>query len=332
MSTHTKQMERNFAKRCLSNGGQIMPMLVDSSKTNGTGLCNPSIIIYPLSDTIVANIRHVGYDLHHSEEKIFQSWHGPLIYLHPENDVKLRTENYITYYDINTLEEKSKPVKIKMLDLHKPIWTFIGLEDARLTFWNNQLNFIGVRRDTTDNGVGRMEISVVKNNKEISRKRIEPPKEAYCEKNWMPIIDQPNRFLKWTIPTEIVEVHGEKAETVILNETKIEHSEITRDIRGGSQVVPFGDGYLCITHEVDLWREENGHKDAQYYHRFFFFNKHFEIVDFTPEFKFMDFKIEFCCGLAIKDDQAYISFGAQDNAAYLLKVHTDVIKKFFRYA
>ena len=50
----------------------------------------------------------------------------------------------------------------------KPRWTFIGLEDARLQFWNNELYQTGVRRDTTRNGEGRMELSTIKNMDRIS--------------------------------------------------------------------------------------------------------------------------------------------------------------------
>jgi predicted GH43/DUF377 family glycosyl hydrolase len=36
--------------------------------------------------------------------------------------------------------------------------------------------------------------------------------------------------------------------------------------------------------------------------------------------------IEFCCGLAVKDDNVLVSFGYEDNAAYLLKVPLNYFK------
>ena len=88
----------------------------------------------------------------------------------------------------------------------KPIWTFIGLEDVRLVDWYDKISMIGVRRDTTTNGEGRMEVTTINENlEEQSRWRIEPPNNSYCEKNWMPVIDQNNTFVKWCNPTEVVE-------------------------------------------------------------------------------------------------------------------------------
>ena len=45
----------------------------------------------------------------------------------------------------------------------------------------------------------------------------------------------------------------------------------------------------------------------------------------TETFKFMDTQIEFCCGLAMKDGNFLISFGYQDNAAFVLKMPVDVL-------
>ena len=73
----------------------------------------------------------------------------------------------------------------------KELWEFVGLEDARLFRWDDKLWTCGVRRDLDTVGTGRMELCEIKVEDdrviEVSRNRIEPPKEAYCEKNWMPI-------------------------------------------------------------------------------------------------------------------------------------------------
>ena len=48
------------------------------------------------------------------------------------------------------------------------------------------------------------------NNGFINRNRIEVPDiNSYCEKNWMPILDEPFQFVKWTNPTEIMKVNLE---------------------------------------------------------------------------------------------------------------------------
>lgn len=324
-------METNFCKRAIDSGGVIRPLLIESSQTNGTGLCNPSVIIK--DGKLVVNIRHVGYNLYHAEyNQKFKSWHGALIYLHPEDDLTLRTENYIGEMSLDNMQVLKPFKKVDMTFNVKPLWTFIGLEDVRLVNWNNELSMIGVRRDTTTNGEGRMEVTTIDSSaKEVSRVRIEPPNHSYCEKNWMPIIDQPNRFVKWTNPTEVVEyenIDERKAisKTVCTNEVSDDIKQpLKRDIRGGSQAIPWKDYYIAVTHEVDLWKHEDGTKDAHYYHRFIVWDKEFNVVGVSEDFKFMDARVEFAAGMAYNDGHFYITFGFQDNAAYILKVDENTV-------
>ena len=316
-------MNRNICKTSLLNGGTLNPLILPNNP-NGTGTCNPSII--QTKDKTYVVIRHVQYALYHSEEnQKFHSPHGQLVYLNPEDDITLTTNNYLGEYNLKTGELTNvKKVDTSNFD-KKPLWEFVGLEDARLINWDNNLLFSGVRRDTTTNGQGRMEISYIKDYKEISRNRIEPVKDTYCEKNWMPILDMPYHYVKWCEPTEIVKVDPltNIAETILLKDQK---TFFTRDQRGGSQVVRYKDYWVAITHEVDLWYSEQNNKDSQYYHRFLVWDENWDIVYWSDEFKFMDAQVEFCCGLHIDESGLFITFGYQDNAAYVLKMTHNVFE------
>lgn len=310
-------MNRNICKTSLLNGGTLNPLILPQNP-NGTGTCNPSII--KIDNKVYVVIRHVQYALYHSEfEQKFHSPYGQLVYLNPENDISLTTNNYLGEYDLDT----GKLTNVQHVDTSnfdkKPLWEFVGLEDARLINWENNFLLSGVRRDTTTNGQGRMEISYLKNNKEISRNRIEIEKDSYCEKNWMPILDKPYQYVKWCNPTEIVEVNPltNVATTKILKEQNIKTS---RDLRGGSQVVRYKDYWVCVTHEVDLWYSEQNNKDSEYYHRILVWDDDWNIVSISDEFKFMDAQIEFCCGLLYDNNNFYFTFGFQDNSAYVLKM------------
>jgi len=81
----------NFAKYVLDRGGNVYPLIIPSTETGGTGLMNPSIL--NRNGKIIVNVRHVNYTFYHSEKKLFQHQFGPLTYLHPENDMHLRTWN-----------------------------------------------------------------------------------------------------------------------------------------------------------------------------------------------------------------------------------------------
>jgi hypothetical protein len=323
-------MEKNLVKRVINAGGDITPLLIPSELTNGTGLMNPSVMVKDGKITVI--IRHVNYTFYHSEKKLFQHPYGPLTYIHPENDVRLRTWNWYCEIGNDFKVNKHYKVDTSTFDIYEPLWEFVGLEDARIIEWNNKLYLSGVRRDTTTNGVGRMELSEIQVNKdsvkEISRVRIEPPNNpnSYCEKNWMPVIDKPFHYVKWANPTELVKVDPTNgtSQTVHLSNT----INIPRDLRGGSQIIPYKDGYFAITHEVDLFKSEEGRKDAVYYHRFIVWDKDFNILKITPEFHFMDADVEFCVGIAEYKNEYLITFGFQDNAAYLLRAPKTTIEEF----
>jgi predicted GH43/DUF377 family glycosyl hydrolase len=320
----------NFAKLAIKNGGSIHPLIIPSDLTNGTGLMNPSVFI--LDNKIICVIRHVNYTFYHSEAKLFQHQFGPLTYVHPEQDMHLRTTNYYCELDDNFKIKRFNKIDTSDFDTYSPMWDFVGLEDARIFQWENKLYISGVRRDTTTNGEGRMELSeiiVTENSvKETSRFRIPTPNNnnSYCEKNWMPFLELPYHYVKWSNPTEVVKVdiNNKTCETVKLSN----FVPLPRDLRGGSQILSWKDGYLAVTHEVNLFNSEVGRKDAVYRHRFIFWDKNFNIVKYSEDFDFMNAHVEFCIGMIKKDDYFLMTFGFQDNAAYILKVSESVIENF----
>lgn len=311
---------QGFVKWAFDKGGSIIPLIVPSAKTNGTGLLNPSVF-YDKGNIMIV-IRHVNYTLFHSEGKLFQHRFGPLQYIHPDQDRTLTTTNYLcemnNSYDILSINK----ISTDLFD-EDPMWHFIGLEDARLVKWNDKLYLSGVRRDTTDNGVGRMELSsiiVSKQGKvaEVSRERIPTPygTDSYCEKNWMPVLDKPYHYVKWTNPTEIAIYDPETLLTS--NIVKEKTFPLFYDLRGGTQVVPIGDKYYAIVHDVDLFQSEGGSKDAIYRHRIVRWNKDFDLEFISDRFHFMNGHVEFCSGMAVHGGNLLVSFGFQDNAAYLV--------------
>jgi len=324
---------RNFVKRALQAGGTIKPLVIPSNLTGGTGLMNPSV--YNDNGKILVNVRHVNYTFYHSEAKLFLHPWGPLTYLHPENDQHLRTRNF--YCELNDALgiTRFNEIDMKFGDTYEPLWEFVGLEDARLIRWEEKLFITGVRRDTTTNGQGRMELSEIvvspTDVKEISRFRIPAPvhKDSYCEKNWMPILDQPFHYVKWTAPTEVVKV--DIAAGTCSQVKVVDNPGARRDIRGGTQIVPFGkDHYIAMTHEVDLFNSEVGRKDAVYHHRFVMWDRDWNLVKYSREFFMMDAQVEFGVGMCHVGDKGdvLITFGFQDNAAYILRVPQQVILDF----
>lgn len=313
----------NFAKLVVESGeGSVHPLIIPSHGLKGPALTNPSI--YLDGDKILVNLRNINYTLYHSEKKKFEHHWGPLVYIHPENDVRLRTWNILC--ELNEDMRVKSYTYVDTTDFpEKELWEFVGLEDARIVRWDDKLYMIGVRRDLDTSGTGRMEYSEIeildKTVKEVHRERIPTTNDdnSYCEKNWMPVIDMPHHFVKWTNGTEVVKYDWDtkKTTTVALKEWK---NVGCIDLRGGSQVIPLNDEYrFCLNHETFLTQSPQGRKDGVYRHRFIVWDKDWNIVKVSKRFSFLNAEIEFAVGMTEHKDNFLITFGFQDNVSFLIK-------------
>jgi hypothetical protein len=328
----------NLVQKSVQQGGKLRPLIIPAEATGGTGLMNPSPFLDDDGELLLI-LRHINYTLYHSENnQRFPSVWGPLSYLHPEKDQRLVTQNFLCRLDDDYNIVNYTLIDTTTLDV-EPIWTFVGMEDARLVKWNGKYYGTGVRRDTTTNGVGRMELQELEIDKEawtakeVSRVRIEAPvdKTSYCEKNWMPVLDKPFHYIKWTSPTELVEADPVTGESTQLS--VVEGAKANADQRGGSQVLQWGEYYIAITHEVVLFKNYLKQKNGTYRHRLCVWNKDFKLIGLSPEsWSFLDGQIEFVCGAAVVNDNLVIGFGFQDNAAFVLEVPNDLVNNMVKEA
>ncbi len=319
-----------FVEKCLHNGGTIKPLLINHQDLSGPSLTNPSVLV--INNKIFVNIRNVNYTLYHSELNRFEHIWGPLSYVHPENDMHLRTTNYIAELNEDLDIVHYTKIDTSKFDTYQPQWDFVGLEDCRLVQWNNKIYVCGVRRDLDTIGTGRMELSEIvfdgSEVREVSRYRIPgpPPDKEYCMKNCTPILDKPFHLLKWTNPTALMKFDVSGKETEVFETSP--YVSMKNDLRGGSQVIPFNDGYLTLSHETDLYQSEQNKKDATYRHRFVYWDRNFKLQKISKLFSFMNAKIEFCCGMVEHNNNLLITFGVQDNASYILKVSKSLVESF----
>lgn len=320
----------NFVKYCLMHGGTIQPLLIDSNIASHTGICNPSIFVDNCIKRLI--LRNVNYTLWNCDNEYrFVSPYGPVCYITPYDDLNLRTDNFLC--EVNgdgTLSANKIDMKLDK----QPKWEFIGLEDARLIRWDRKLYITGVRRDTSTNGQGRMELSeITDDGVEISRVRIKAPNDdsSYCEKNWMPILDWPYHYVKWCNPLEIVEVNPITGESKVVISKEIDAKTENlnpngMDIRGSSQVIDYKGYHIAITHLCTLWINEKSQKSGSgYFHQFIVWDNDWNIVKISEPFKFAGFGIEFTNGFGIYNNAAYIPFALQDGFSFMLSVSMDFL-------
>lgn len=326
MRINKKILELGLIKYSLQNEGEIAPLLFDISTDKERSIMNPSII--NIDGNLLVNCRVVNYMLWHMPND-YPVDGGPLQYLHPEQDRTLTTYNYIAPLNPISLE-LGEVTKIDMkLDV-EPKWIFIGLEDGRLLQWGDHTYLMGVRRDTDDQGTGRIELTELEGSigavREVARIRIPLPvgEESYCEKNWVPIADQPYKFLRWLNPVVILEYDPVNNYSVERKTNQLDLNGL--QLRGSTQLIPYEDKYICLAHSVQLWKPIFGEKEGNYDTHLCVFDKKLNLEYVSPAFKFNpNSKVEFNCGMAILKDHLYITFSEEDNVAHILKLRKELL-------
>jgi hypothetical protein len=186
-----------------------------------------------------------------------------------------------------------------------------GFEDCRL--WVSgpgQYHFSATARDLADNPTGRCEVVVARLDERWRVADFAPVRDYEgdkTQKNWMPVAGRPGQFLYLCDPT--IAVDASEGRTVEV--ARHRPPACLADLRGGSQLVEHGGGWLCLTHEV-AWRPER-----VYLHRFVQFDDQFRVTGVSDPFYFLQIGIEFCAGLARDGDRLVASFGVDDASAHL---------------
>jgi predicted GH43/DUF377 family glycosyl hydrolase len=319
----------NFVNRVIDGGGKFKRIQPQDIELKKTGIFNPSIMVD--DGKIYVSFRNSTYTLYYSENLRYTIGDHYLDYIKEDSEDFIRTSNYICELTDELNVKSCLKVQTKDFD-REPQWRYAGLEDPRLVKWDNKLFLVGVRRDDNVDGRGRIELSEIKLDGqsaiEVGREKLPTPfdDDSYCEKNWMPILDEPYRFVKWTNPTEVVVWNPETKKTYQELHNN-QNESIPQLFRGGSQVVKIGEKFLTIIHEV-THDQVDGKFTMSYMQRFIEWDRDWNISRVSHPFRMLGGGIEFVSGMAIYGDDILISFGFQDSLAFLLKVPFNIVEEF----
>ncbi len=209
------------------------------------------------------------------------------------------------------------------VDLPSPSYPLVrGFEDARLFAWDDSLWCSSTIRELDQQGWCEVVLAKIENPLEpscqLSQWRVlEPEGPRAHQKNWMPLVTNGTlQFIYSVDPTRIVDDCGRTIHAT----TPLPAFDY---LRGGSQAVPFDDGYLVITHEVSEWDQ---HRD--YLHRLIWFDESMVVKSYTMPFYLMKKGIEFVAGLAWHSDSRHliVSFGLNDAEARIATVLADDVR------
>ena len=201
----------------------------------------------------------------------------------------------------------------------------LGFEDCRLFRWRGRLHCSATVRDR--NPEMRCEIALLELDDDariVDVRVLHGHGDDQHQKNWMPAVDgdellfvylcDPTTVLRYDPGTGTVRARAPHLPTVALDH-----------LRGGSQLVAFDGGWLCVTHEVAVIDSMR----RRYLHRFVYLDREFRVASVTEPFRFADDPIEFVAGLAydLARDQLLASYGIQDCRAAVAVLDAAAVRR-----
>lgn len=250
------------------------------------------------------NVRYVNYIIDH-----VGGYHSK------SSDGIVRTKNGFTF-----LNDNFEPLnELQMMDEDNGIvypCHIQGLEDVRLFSYNNKNYFSASNMDRNEETKFRIVIGEYneENSKLSNIISLSPPSNSHCEKNWIfvpnetlkivPAENKMNFIQKWH-PLQIGAVNeNNKLEIHTIFSTPPFFSQF----RGSSSMCEYNGRLWCVVHIVKYANPRI------YYHSLIGFNSNTMKPEvYSLPFCFNKVAIEYCLGLAIKDDKATFIFSQNDS-------------------
>ena len=192
----------------------------------------------------------------------------------------------------------------------------IGLEDMRLFNIGHDLYASATVRELRQDGLPEQVCVGIKPDRTLEDLKRLTHAPLACEKNWMPILGYPTPRWMYRVD-EVTDGHG--------RDTKFPCQWDIGALGGGTQVIPFYQGYLAIVHEA---RQIPGAPTRYYSHRFVSWDDKFNVVKISKPFGFHEPKgIEYAMGLCRhpNGDKLIISYGFKDCEARLATVDPEEV-------
>ncbi len=263
------------------------------------GLHPSSISLYKSMGKTIKNVRYVNYNIRPSDKT----------YVFPTSNHNCITSNVCVFDDGTYIEMKT--------DVKRPICNtrWQGLEDIRIysdvnvatpvdnvedlkfvatsSMWNAD-NTLKITLGTYDSSTGTCR----------NLKFINSPVGAYCEKNWIPLPGERNKFIYSWDPYRIVEICDDDSDNSRIVKTSKLSSEAFINARGSTLFIDDAAGggdYVGIIHRTD--------SHANYFHMFVWLDRITKMPKYRSDyFYFTTVGIEYCIGLDVIGPGKYKMF------------------------
>ena len=268
--------------------------------------CNPSIAFH--GGRLLCAYRGCNYDL---REGHFQFFYGSGPSRLPDSQSYIaEIGSDLACKSVDFIEDRHLRATPEFAD---------GVEDVRLVPFRGRLlalasgvNFQPVLKQKRLIGDSKMILAELKDRKLHLIRSFDSRNPV--EKNWMPVLGREQLDLVYSVsPFLLIEdVTGAGRQFGL---RRIDQPEGLLPARGGSSLVPFRGGYMCIVHHME---RRNALK--YYSHQILLFDAQLKLTRASEIFKIEGERIEFGSGLLVEGTTIYLAYGLMDYRAVLLRL------------
>lgn len=280
--------------------------MLDFESPPGWSRFNPTVAAAGVGFNIIvrtANYIHLG-----------RGGRGGLGYLFADGGKRVFTRNYLLTVDDDLRVQTVQALVDQSLGPRKfPSWA-VGYEDCRLVHSSEQALVICTVCDR--NAAQRPEVAMLQlaGNAVTRVTVLRGPDPARAEKNWMPFIRGDALHLVYACaPTTVFACDATSGRLSLVSKQAAPREASA--FRGGSQGISFEGGILFVVHEAPVV--------GPYSHRFVLIDKEGTLAAFSQPFSFLGAQVEFCAGLAPKEQALVLTFGMADHTAWIAIVDVE---------
>jgi len=239
------------------------------------------------------------------------------LYFKFDDDPVIRSVHYEVEMGADISPVAVRPI-LDTVSPSDPPGPYEGPEECRLFHVGSQWFALVVTRSFNPASLCRVALVTVVDGKFQDLKLLEGPDPERDEKNWMPFVIGEELFIVYTCyPTVVFRCDVDSGQ--LTEVSRVDAPYVIGEERGGSQGVDVGTGILFVTHRV-TWPDGN----RLYEHRFVLMDPAtMKIVAASRRFRFLDARVEFCCGMALADQDLVVSFGVNDAQAYVARLRLE---------
>ena len=263
----------------------------DYRKFNSSSSC---IIHNKNKDGYIINMRLVNYSIDDQG------------YYHDCDDHIITVNKYIE------MNSEFKITNEKIINLPYVNRRYIGVEDVRINYVNDELQFIGTgyhKNDTIGIVVGKYDPLNPEDNSLIPVEIKPSFINNDCEKNWIYVNNSNQEIVYSWNPLRICKIDEDAK--VLYHVKTVETPKIFKHVRGSTNGFCYNNEFWFIGHIVSYERPRH------YYHIFSIFDENMNLLRYSAPFKFTNQCIEYCLGLVVEENRIICTYSDWDRTTVI---------------